>query len=206
MREYDEIAAWFAETRSDAGLADVAAFARELPRGARILELGCGTGVPLSRYLLAEGFELSAIDSSEEMMKRFRTACPDARAERATIKESRLFDGEFDAAIAWGVLFHLEPRDQEDAIAKVASRLRPGARFLFTAGDRAETASSEMNGVPFTYYSLGREAYARVLRANALEIIDDERGMCLLGRLEVVFHTKMQLLRTALEPGTAAGG
>jgi SAM-dependent methyltransferase len=173
MREYDEIAAWFAATRSDAGLADLVAFSKSLRRGASILELGCGTGIPLSRFLLDAGFDLYAVDSSEEMMTRFRANCPEARSERATVQESRLFDAQFDASIAWGLVFHLRPRDQERAIAKVARHLRPGGRFLFTAGDHEGTESSPMNGVSFTYYSLGREAYARTLHESGLELLDD---------------------------------
>jgi hypothetical protein len=37
-------------------------------------------------------------------------------------------------------------------------------------------------------------------------VVDDERGMRLLGGLEVVFHAEMQLLRTALKPSAAACG
>ena len=48
MREYDRIAAWYTRTRSDVGLASVAAFADRLASGARVLDLGCGDGLPLT--------------------------------------------------------------------------------------------------------------------------------------------------------------
>jgi hypothetical protein len=63
------------------------------------------------------------------------------------------------------------------------------------------SAAGEFDGILQDWKATGTQS-----PLNALEIIDDERGMCLFGRLEVVFHTKVQLLRTALEPGTAARG
>ncbi len=39
------------------------------------------------------------------------------------------FETTFAAVIAWGVLFHLTPRDQELAIAKVARCLVPADAF-----------------------------------------------------------------------------
>jgi hypothetical protein len=44
-------------------------------------------------------------------------------------------DGVFDAAVSWGMLFHLEPRDQAAAFAAVSRVLKPGAPFLFTAAE-----------------------------------------------------------------------
>lgn len=93
MHEYDEISDWYAANRSsDAGVADVAAFARTLAPGSKILDLGCGNGIPISQYLIRSGFDLFGIDSSQEMIVRFRDNCPSAYAECAAIQGSNFFN------------------------------------------------------------------------------------------------------------------
>lgn len=173
MREYDRIAAWYAETRSDIGLRDVTALARTLPSGAKVLDAGCGTGAPIAAELLRLGFDVYGIDSSAAMIRRFRANCPAAHAQHSTLAGSDLFGESFDAVIAWGVLFHLDPRDQELAIAKLAGALKPGGTLLFTAGRDEGSVDGEMNGVPFRYVSLGSARYRAVAAANALTVVDE---------------------------------
>lgn len=174
MREYDEIAAWFADTRRrDTGVPDVTAFARALPQGARVLDLGCGTGVPITQCLLEQGCEVYAIDSSPAMIARFRVAFPGVPAACERIQDSTFFDTTFDGIVAWGVFFHLDRADQEAAIAAIARALKPGGQMFFTSADVEATAESAMHGVPFTYVSLGSAAYARLLRDHGLELTDE---------------------------------
>jgi cyclopropane fatty-acyl-phospholipid synthase-like methyltransferase len=176
MREYDKIADWFASNRSEeAGLPDIASFSRNLAPGSKILELGCGHGIPISRFLIQSGFELFAIDSSERMISRFRATFPEAHAKHATIQKSDFFHTSFAAVIAWGVLFHLTGEDQAQAIAKVSDHLAGGGRFLFTAADVEGTEESTMNDVGFRYVSLGSANYRRLLEKSGLALIDEHR-------------------------------
>jgi hypothetical protein len=57
----------------------------------------------------------------------------------------------FDAAVAWGVMFHLTPEDAIRAIANVSRTLKRDAPFLFTSGDADgfEAKQGQMNGVTF---------------------------------------------------------
>ncbi|HEX8385415.1 MAG TPA: methyltransferase domain-containing protein [Rubricoccaceae bacterium] len=56
----------------DVGAPDLAALAEALPPRARVLDLGCGDGVPVSRLLLREGFGLTALDGSSGMGERYQ--------------------------------------------------------------------------------------------------------------------------------------
>src|SRR5687767_7046163 len=132
MDAYDLIADWYASDRDlNVGLPEVLSLAASLAPGARVLDVGCGNGVPLTQALLSRGFEVVGVDSSIRMLERFRVACPRARAVCGTIQSCDLGGMTFDAALAWGVLFHVPHAEQERAIARVASVLNPGGRFLF---------------------------------------------------------------------------
>ena len=69
------------------------------------------------------------------MLARFQTNCETTSPVRALVQACPFADEMFDGAIAWGVMFHLPPAHEIEAIASVARVLRPGASFLFTAGD-----------------------------------------------------------------------
>lgn len=160
MHEYDQIAEWYVATRNpEIGVPALAAFTRRLPPRARVLDLGCGDGIPISRFLTREGFDVVALDSSPEMIARYQANFPDVptRCERA---EEADFTAEwFEAVVAWGVLFHLSEPEQRAVIWKIANWLKPGGSFLFTSWDVEGATEGEMNGVTFHYTSLGVSGY-----------------------------------------------
>ena len=176
MREYDLIAEWYASERvGPTGVPEALALASSIPRGARVIDVGCGNGIPLTRTLLDAGHQVVGLDSSAEMLARFRRSCPEAPSVRGIAERCPFADGVFDAAVAWGVLFHLRQNDQRIAIADIARVLKSGAPFLFTAGDvdgSSDDFVGTMNGVEFHYYSFTVEGYRQVLAERGLTLID----------------------------------
>jgi SAM-dependent methyltransferase len=92
VREYDLIAEWYASERADqTGVPEVTALASSLPRGARVLDVGCGNGIPITRALLSAGHGVVGVDSSTEMLARVRRNCPDPNdGTRAIASVSRI--------------------------------------------------------------------------------------------------------------------
>ena len=48
-----------------------------LPTDATVLDMGCGTGKPIARYLIAQGCRVTGVDSSPEMIAMCKVAFPD---------------------------------------------------------------------------------------------------------------------------------
>jgi SAM-dependent methyltransferase len=178
MREYDLIADWYARDRTHlTGVPEVQALTATLSPGAAVLDVGCGNGIPLTKLLVDAGFNVLGVDSATRMVEQFRTNLPGTPVMCSPIQTTRLPIDRFDAAIAWGVIFHLTHGDQALAFAKVARALKPGGRFLFTSGDRGDKddngiEGAPMNGVPFHYWSLTREGYRELLRQHGLRLIE----------------------------------
>jgi ubiquinone/menaquinone biosynthesis C-methylase UbiE len=136
VREYDLIAEWYSSERVDqTGVPEATALAASIPRGSFVLDVGCGNGIPITRALLSGGHRVIGIDSSNAMLTNFRHNCPEALAVRGIVQSCPFADSIFDAAVAWGVMFHLKPEDAITAIASVSRLVKHGAPFLFTSGD-----------------------------------------------------------------------
>jgi cyclopropane fatty-acyl-phospholipid synthase-like methyltransferase len=176
MHEYDLIADWYAtERRDDTGVPETQDLARRIPPGSRVLDIGCGNGIPISRALLTAGHAVVGLDSSRNMLIRFRANCPDSAAVRAQVQACPFADEVFDAAVAWGILFHLTRDELLAAVAGTARLLRKGGLFLFTSPDEhhEEGIQGTMHGVTFHYYAaLGLDEWHLVWAEHGLELID----------------------------------
>jgi SAM-dependent methyltransferase len=108
------------------------------------------------------------------MLGRFKHNCPEACAVQGTVQFCPFADCTFDAVVACGVMFHLNPEDAIRAIANVSRIVKPGAPFLFTAGDvdGFDGKEGRMNGVTFRYFSYSVQSYRRVLGDHGLTLVD----------------------------------
>ena len=71
-----------------------------LHSGAKVLDLGCGTGNPIAKYIVEKGFRLIAVDESEKMLEIAKNAVPKGEFIHSDMIRVQLADG-FGAAIAW---------------------------------------------------------------------------------------------------------
>ncbi|MGN7161619.1 class I SAM-dependent methyltransferase [Sphingomonas sp. SAFR-052] len=174
---YELIADRFLAVRSDIGVEVVRDWARTLPVGAAILDIGCGSGWPVATTLAEAGHRLVGIDPSPTLLAAFRRALPDAETACEAAEDSRFFGRRFDGAVAVGLLFLLPEAAQATLIARVGRALHPGGGFLFTAPRIAATWRDMLTGR--VSRSLGKGAYRALLAGAGLHpprIIADSGG------------------------------
>lgn len=145
-------------------------FVLPLPRGGAILDLGCGGGEPIARYLVDHGFAVTGVDSSETMIDLARTRFPRHGWLHGDMR-TLVIEDHFEGVLAWGSLFHLEHDDQEAMIARMATWLKPGGRLLFNSGPKRSTAIGDYCGDPLYHASLDPAEYrAAFLKAGLVEM------------------------------------
>ncbi len=167
---YEEIAAGFATARnhSSVGASVVADWAQQLPAGGTVLDVGCGTGVPISQVLIDRGFRVYGVDASPTLVAAFRARFTNVPVECAAVEDSAFFNRKFDGVIAWGLFFLLDEEAQRKLIHKIANVLQPGGRFLFSAPSQACSWRDNMTGQ--LSISLGHDAYQTGLQAAGLSL------------------------------------
>jgi SAM-dependent methyltransferase len=174
---YEEIASIFISGRGrnhgGIGASVVSDWSQMLPDGATVLDLGCGTGVPISLALIQRGFNVYGVDASPTMVTAFRARFPAVPVECAAVEESDFFGRTFDAVVAWGIFFLLDAGIQRRLVTKVAAVLPSGGRLLFTAPSQSCSWADAMT--ERTSISLGHEAYRNALEAEGMSLIGTER-------------------------------
>jgi 2-polyprenyl-3-methyl-5-hydroxy-6-metoxy-1,4-benzoquinol methylase len=166
---WEDVAAEFLAVRSRIGVATVRTWARSLAPGAAVLDLGCGSGVPISEALMADGFDVHGVDASPSLVAAFHQRFPHAPVACEQAEESAFFGRGFDGAVAIGLMFLLPASPQRDLIRRVASALKPSGQFLFTAPEQECRWADALTGR--ASLSLGAAAYHETLTAAGLTVV-----------------------------------
>ena len=170
---------------------------QRLAPSSRVLDLGCGPGVPTAAAFTSAGHHVVGVDISPRQIELARRNVPQGSFVVSDLTEFETDPGSFDAAIALYSLTHV-PRDRYPALfARVVDWLRPGGWLLASMGSGDEAGFDEedflgfghtnwTNGVdPGTSRRLLQEAGFDLERA---ELVDDdtpfgaERWFWVLGR------------------------
>jgi 2-polyprenyl-3-methyl-5-hydroxy-6-metoxy-1,4-benzoquinol methylase len=175
---WDAVADKFMAVRSEIGATLVRSWARHsLPSSTAILDIGCGSGVPIARALLSDGFPVWGIDASPSLISAYQRHLPDMPAVCEAAQDSAFFGRTFAGVISIGLVFLLNAGDQRKLLGNVASVLEPGGRFLFSAPREVCEWRDTLTGR--TSMSLGADIYARHLARVGLSLTDchsDEGG------------------------------
>ena len=141
-----------------------------VPAGTAILDIGCGSGQPIARYLIEQGHSVTGIDSSPEMIDICREHFPDGDWRIGDMRELAL--GEtFGGIIAWDSFFHLDHDAQRAMFAIFRKHATPHAALLFTSGPRHGEAIGDLHGEPLYHASLDSEEYRALLGANGFQTV-----------------------------------
>jgi SAM-dependent methyltransferase len=87
--------------------------ARLLPADGRVVDLGCGAGLPATRELTGRGLQVLGVDFSAVQLHRARALVPAASLVRADIAELRLRPASADAVVSFYALIHVPLADQQ---------------------------------------------------------------------------------------------
>lgn len=146
-------------------------FLAHVPASGSILDLGCGSGEPIGRYLIEQGRRVTGVDGADGLIALCRTRFPDQTwivADMRGLDLGRRFDG----LIVWHSSFHLTPEDQTALFAVHARHVRPGGVLMFTSGSRRGESVGDWRGEPLYHGSLSLEDYRAGLAASGFDLLD----------------------------------
>jgi len=140
-----------------------------LPAGGSVLDLGCGMGEPIARYLCSCGCAVVGVDSSPSLIALCRARFPDSEWHVADMRMVNLGQ-RFDGLVAWDSFFHLAPDDQRAMFSRFATHARPGAALLFTSGTEDGEAIGSYCDEPLYHSSLTPAEYEHLLGTHGFTV------------------------------------
>jgi len=132
---YDRMAEAYLSTKDPEDptmLAALEDLARGLPSTAAILDLGCGAGIPVTRWLARRGYAVTGVDVSARQLELARRYVPEATFIKADMTDLAFGPETFDAVVALYAITHVPRAEQPALIADVFRWLKPGSAFLAT--------------------------------------------------------------------------
>jgi len=159
-------------TRSHAiGVPEVRQWAKTLPPGCSVVDVGCGPGFPITVVLVEEGLQVFGVDAAPSFVSAFQRNLPGIPVVCESVLESSFFDRAFDAVLSIGLMFLLKAEQQHRLIRRFADILLPGGRLLFTSTAQSHVWTDAMTGLESI--SLGAEQYRKLLGAVGIAITEE---------------------------------
>lgn len=147
------------------------AFLSHVPAGGAVLDLGCGSGEPIARYLIEQGRGLTGVDAAPALIDLCRRRFPEQTWRVADMRGLDL-GRTFDGVIAWHSAFHLTPADQRAMFPVYARHLGPGGVLMFTSGSAYGESVGEWRGEPLYHGSLSTAEYRAALAHAGFEVLE----------------------------------
>ncbi|MBL7118641.1 class I SAM-dependent methyltransferase [Candidatus Bathyarchaeota archaeon] len=127
-------------------------FHKRLTPRCRVLDVGSGTGLPFSQFLVEEGFALVGIDASARMVQIARQNLPEARFRVLSMTEMD-YKNEFGGVVAAYSMLLLDPPRFIQVAEKIVRALQRGGIFYLSLNepmdactDADESAVTEIMG------------------------------------------------------------
>jgi SAM-dependent methyltransferase len=108
----------------------------------RVLDVGCGCGVPVAR-VLSRRHRVTGVDISPVQIMRALRLVPQAEFICGEIADCTFAPGTFDGVVAFYSIIHVPLDEQPALLACIARWLRPGGSLLMTVGQHAWTGTED---------------------------------------------------------------
>jgi len=163
---WDNIAKKYDE-RSETPFSDIfTTFTRKLSEKGKVLDLGCGTGLPCARYLVEKGFDVLGVDLSEEMVKVASKNVPEATFVQLSMNEIK-YRAEFDGVMSSFSMLLLPPDLFKETASRICSALVEGGYFYLSLNEPA-SISDDPDSEVFVNI-MGQDMYSRAYTVEEIE-------------------------------------
>lgn len=167
---YEKIASEFISVRNKSlGISLFREWSKSLDTPSKVLDIGCGDGIPVTQTVIESGHSVFAIDASKSMISAFIGNFPDVPVKCEAVEHSDFFNVEYDGVIAIGIIFLLKEPAQLAMIRKVGEILAPGGQFLFSAPIQIGKWNDILTGEESI--SLGVDQYTQALSSAGLQLL-----------------------------------
>jgi len=152
-------------------------YLEKLPKGGRVLDLGCGTGFPYARHLVKEGFDVVGVDLSEKMVRVASCNVPEAAFAQLSMSEIEYGD-EFDGVMSSFSMLLLSPDLFKETASRIHSALVYGGYFYLSLNEPVGEQDDPESEVYVNI--MGQDMYSRAYTVEEIEGVFQPLGFKLV--------------------------
>jgi ubiquinone/menaquinone biosynthesis C-methylase UbiE len=153
-----------------------------LPAGAKVLDAGCGAGLPISQ-MLSEKFEVTGVDFSEAQIELAKKNVPNGTFICQDMTKLDFPDNKFDGICSYYAIIHIPREEHQLLLANFHRMLIPGGLALLCLGAENVVDDIDENflGTRMYWSHYGSETYLEMLTQCGFSILWSKRvadGTC----------------------------
>jgi len=143
-----------------------------LPPNGVVVDLGCGSGVPISRYFASRGYRVTGYDFSPAMIDLARREVPEAVFNVAAIESLSLEPESVDIVTSFFAIIHIDRTLHGEIFKRIFSWLKPGGACFLSLGaeDNPDEYQAEWHGAPMRWTHFGAETNLALLREAGFDL------------------------------------
>lgn len=146
-----------------------------LEKNARILDLGCGNGLPIDKYLVEKGFKVIGIDLSEEQIRQAKINIPSAEFKVMDMDNLDFENKSYEAVISFHSIYHLPRSGHEKLIKKIYDILVEGGYLMITMGTTDwEGTDIIVEDIIMYWSNFGRQTNVDIVRKVGFDVLYEE--------------------------------
>lgn len=173
---YDRIAVSYSEDREKFdNWNELNDFCSVLPNSARILDVGCGTGIPIAKYLVENNYSLVGIDLSLEMIAVAKQNVPQVEFHQMNMIDLDFPAASFDGLVACYSVFHIQRELHRKIFEGFYNVLKSGGHILVSIGSSDWEGTEEYYGVEMYWSHYAPERTATIIAECGFEVIFNRR-------------------------------
>src|SRR5688572_28713854 len=147
-------------------------FMQRLPASAKVLDAGCGAGVPISQ-MLSERFQLTGVDFSEAQIELARKNVPKGEFICQDMTKLDFAENTFDGIASYYAIIHIPRQEHRSLLRNFQRMLKPGGFALLCLGAEHLIDDIDENylGTRMYWSHYDADTYLEMLKACGFSIV-----------------------------------
>ena len=147
-----------------------------LPVHAKVLDAGCGAGVPVAQ-ILSQKFQVTGVDFSEAQVELARKIVPNAEFFCQDMTKLCFSENTFDAICSYYAIIHIPREEHKSVLVNFHRMLKPDGYALLCLG--AENLIDDIDenflGARMYWSHYDTDTYLKMLQETGFEIVWSKR-------------------------------